>query len=63
MYGEGDRTHTAGVMQERHPTTIDRLEARLDEQAARIDELYRLLESRIEDSPLTREKHAEPARS
>lgn len=50
-------------MEQKHPTTFDRLEARIDQQAARIDELYRLLESRIEDSPLTREKDAEPARS
>jgi len=28
-----------------HPSPIDRLEARLDAQAARIDELYRLLQA------------------
>ena len=28
-----------------HPSPVDRLEARLDAQAARIDELYRLLQA------------------
>jgi hypothetical protein len=28
-----------------HPTPLDRLEARLDAQAARIDELYRFLQA------------------
>jgi hypothetical protein len=51
-------------MHEMHPTALDRLEARIDQQAARIDELYRLLEAaQVADSPLTREKDAEPARS
>jgi hypothetical protein len=51
-------------MHDRPPTTLDRLEARIDEQAARIDELFRLLEaSQIADLPLAREKDAEPTRS
>ena len=61
-------------------TGLDRLEARLDHQAARIDELFRLLKARgliqdpadvpndalfdelvqVEDSPLAREKCAQP---
>jgi hypothetical protein len=50
-------------MSERHPTALDRLEARLDQQAARIEELYRMFEAaQIADSPLTREKDADPAR-
>jgi hypothetical protein len=58
------RVLTLRVMQDRHPTTLDRLEARIDEQAARIDELFRLLEaSQIADLPLAREKDAEPTRS
>jgi uncharacterized coiled-coil protein SlyX len=67
-------------MNEIHHTTVDRLEARIDHQAARIDELFRLLKAhglildpayapndvlcdelvQIEDSPLSREKRAEP---
>jgi hypothetical protein len=53
--------------------SFDRLEARIDHQAARIDELYRLLEARgiipapdkldrIEDAPLQRERRAAPIR-
>jgi hypothetical protein len=30
-----------------HPSPLDRLEARLDAQAARIDELYRLLQEAL----------------
>jgi hypothetical protein len=54
-------------MREMH-STLDRLEARLDYQAARIDALYRLLgtrgvlPARVEDEPLVREIHAAPAR-
>jgi hypothetical protein len=33
-------------MNEIHHTTVDRLEARIDHQAARIDELFRLLKAR-----------------
>jgi hypothetical protein len=51
-------------MEARHPTPLDRLEARIDQQAARIDELYSLLEAaEIADSPLSREKDAESTRS
>jgi hypothetical protein len=51
-------------MNERN-SALDRLEERIEQQAARIDDLYRLLEERvpIADSPLTREKDADPARS
>jgi hypothetical protein len=34
------------VMEEIHHTTLDRLEARIDHQAARIDEVFRLLKGR-----------------
>jgi hypothetical protein len=67
-------------MHEIHHTALDRLEARIDHQAARIDEVFRLLKARgliedptdvpddalfdelveVEDSPLAREKRAEP---
>lgn len=49
-------------------STVDRLEARIDYQAARIDALYRILEAsgvlpaRVEDEPLVREAHAGSAR-
>jgi hypothetical protein len=40
-------------MPETHSAALDRLEARLDHQAARIDELFRLLKERglIEEDP------------
>jgi hypothetical protein len=41
-----------------HPSPIDRLEARLDAQAARIDELYRLLQAA--DRPKSAAPHRRP---
>jgi hypothetical protein len=40
-------------MQDTHSATLDRLEARIDHQAARIDELFRLLKAHglVEDDP------------
>jgi hypothetical protein len=37
---------TLRAMQETHSAALDRLEARIDHQAARIDELFRLLKER-----------------
>ena len=60
-------------MTETH-STLDRLEARIDYQAARLDALYLLLESLgvltvdtgeavlVEDAPLARDQREEPAR-
>jgi hypothetical protein len=65
--------HRLGPMTEMH-STLDRLEARIDYQAARIDALYLLLENLgvltadteeavlFEDAPLARDEHAEPPR-
>jgi hypothetical protein len=44
-----------------HPSPLDRLEARLDAQAARIDELYRLLQA-AESRPITARPRGRPRR-
>jgi hypothetical protein len=45
-----------------HPSPIDRLEARLDAQAARIDELYRLLQAASTLQRIAEPRHRPPRR-
>ena len=54
MYGRPP-LRTLRAMQDTHSAALDRLEARIDHQAARIDEIFRLLKER----GLIEEDHAE----